>query len=236
MATETTKLTFVEGAAAATPAGSRTVIYAKADGLMYSKDDAGVETLMSGGAGGGSVATDAIWDAKGDLAGGTGANTAARLAVGANGLSLVANSAQSTGLEWSSVVGILQSAKATRTAGDVTTTSTTFVDLTGMSVTLTTGARRCLVYFQAVSYNSAGNAHAFDVNIDGSRVGGTLGWTNTQGSNRMPVSIFYLTNVLTAASHTIKIQWYVIGGTGTVQANTTTTTAELTVLETGLTS
>jgi hypothetical protein len=29
------------------------VVYAKSDGLMYSKDDAGVETLMSGGAGGG---------------------------------------------------------------------------------------------------------------------------------------------------------------------------------------
>mgnify|MGYP003473221595 CR=1 FL=1 len=35
--------------------------------------------------GSGSVATDAIWDAKGDLAGGTGANTAARLPVGTNG-------------------------------------------------------------------------------------------------------------------------------------------------------
>jgi hypothetical protein len=36
----------------------------------------------AGGAGGGDVATDAIWDVKGDLAVGTGANTAAKLAVG----------------------------------------------------------------------------------------------------------------------------------------------------------
>jgi len=36
-------------------------------------------------AGGGSVATDSIWDAAGDLAVGTGANTAARLAIGSNG-------------------------------------------------------------------------------------------------------------------------------------------------------
>jgi hypothetical protein len=36
---------------------------------------------MSGG-GSGAVATDAIWDAPGDLAVGTGANTAARLAIG----------------------------------------------------------------------------------------------------------------------------------------------------------
>jgi hypothetical protein len=47
------KSIFEEGAAPATPAAGEVVIYAKADGLMYSKDDAGVETQMSGGAGGG---------------------------------------------------------------------------------------------------------------------------------------------------------------------------------------
>ena len=48
----------------------------------------------------GSIATDGFWDAKGDLAAGTGANTAARLAVAANGSSLRAASGASTGLEW----------------------------------------------------------------------------------------------------------------------------------------
>ena len=51
-------------------------------------------------AGGGAVATDAIWDAKGDLAAGTGADTAVKLTVGANGKSIVADSSQSTGLLW----------------------------------------------------------------------------------------------------------------------------------------
>lgn len=50
MATETTKIPYVEGAAAATPAANRVVTYAKADGKMYSKDDAGTESLMSSGA------------------------------------------------------------------------------------------------------------------------------------------------------------------------------------------
>lgn len=45
----TPKLMFDEGAAAATPAANDVVIYAKADGKMYSKDDAGTETLMSSG-------------------------------------------------------------------------------------------------------------------------------------------------------------------------------------------
>lgn len=50
--------------------------------------------------GSGSVATDAIWDAKGDLAGGTGADTASILTVGSNGTALVADSSATTGLAW----------------------------------------------------------------------------------------------------------------------------------------
>lgn len=75
---------WAEVAAPSTPAAGSVVTYAKSDGLMYSKDDAGVETLMSSGSSG-SVATDAIWDAAGDLAVGSGANTAAKLTMGAAG-------------------------------------------------------------------------------------------------------------------------------------------------------
>ena len=55
-------------------------------------------------AGGGAVATDAIWDALGDLAVGTGANTAAKLTVGANDTVLVAASGEATGLKWSATL------------------------------------------------------------------------------------------------------------------------------------
>ena len=44
-----------EGGSTATPAAGRVTVYAKADGLLYSKDDAGSESLVSG-AGGGSSA------------------------------------------------------------------------------------------------------------------------------------------------------------------------------------
>lgn len=94
------KLIGAEGAAPGTPASATAILYVKADGLWYSKDDAGVETLVSGGAGGGSVATDAIWDAKGDLAVGTGVNTAAKLTVGANGSHPIAASGEATGIKW----------------------------------------------------------------------------------------------------------------------------------------
>lgn len=44
---------YPEIAAPGTPASGTVAVYAKADGLLYSKDDAGAETLVSGGAGGG---------------------------------------------------------------------------------------------------------------------------------------------------------------------------------------
>lgn len=56
--------------------------------------------FVTPGAGGGAVATDAIWDAKGDLAVGTGANTAVRLAVGTDAKQIYADAAEATGLRW----------------------------------------------------------------------------------------------------------------------------------------
>lgn len=42
------ELILTEGAAPATPASGKVAVYAKADGLLYSKDDAGVETACGG--------------------------------------------------------------------------------------------------------------------------------------------------------------------------------------------
>lgn len=52
------------------------------------------------GGGGGAVATDAIFDAKGDLAVGTADNTAQKLTVGADGTIPVADSTQAVGLKY----------------------------------------------------------------------------------------------------------------------------------------
>jgi hypothetical protein len=81
------------------PAGS-IFVYSES-GKLKQKTSAGVVTDFTAGGGGGDIATDALWDAKGDLAVGTGADTAARLAVGAtNGHVLTIDSAESTGLKW----------------------------------------------------------------------------------------------------------------------------------------
>lgn len=53
----------------------------------------------------GTVAADVIWDAKGDLAGGTGANTAVKLTVGSNGTVLTADSGETTGMKWAAAGG-----------------------------------------------------------------------------------------------------------------------------------
>jgi hypothetical protein len=76
-------------------------------GAGVSVTDAGSNeaTVTITGGGAGDVATDAIWDAKGDLAVGTGANTAAKLTVGANTYVLTADSAEVTGLKWAAPTG-----------------------------------------------------------------------------------------------------------------------------------
>jgi len=53
----------------------------------------------------GSVAADTLWDSKGDLAVATGADTAAKLAVGSNGQVLTADSSQATGIKWAAAGG-----------------------------------------------------------------------------------------------------------------------------------
>jgi hypothetical protein len=62
------------------PAADYRRLFLGEDGLLHVKDSAGAVTPPYAG----SVATDAIWDAAGDLAVGSGANAAAKLTVGAD--------------------------------------------------------------------------------------------------------------------------------------------------------
>ena len=98
---DTGVITYLDGTVAAAPAtpGAGTLrIYAKTGPALAVKDDAGNETVLGAG-GGGSVATDAIWDSAGDLAVGTGANTAAKLAMG-TALQVLRVNAGATALEY----------------------------------------------------------------------------------------------------------------------------------------
>jgi len=125
-------------------------------------------------------------------------------------------------------------------SGDITTSSTTFVDLTGASITLTTGAHRCLIGLVASACDATGDAIVyFDVDVDGTRIsGGSVGLTSHQqvtgGAYRVNVSFTAMTTAqLSAGSHTFKIQWRVSGGTATLRAGSTgETKAQMWVTET----
>lgn len=78
------------------------------------------------GGGGTTVATDPIWDAAGDLAIGTGSDTAARLAIGANNTVLTSNGTTAT---WSAPsAGSLSNAMTTISSNVTMTTAGTFYD------------------------------------------------------------------------------------------------------------
>ena len=72
--------------------------------VLTSNGSQGSETWETPSAGG-DMSTDAIWDAKGDLAVGTGADTATRLAAGTDAYVLTSNSATLSGLEWVALGG-----------------------------------------------------------------------------------------------------------------------------------
>lgn len=120
--------------------------------------------------------------------------------------------------------GALQADKVVRTAGDLTTSSTSFVDATGMSITMTTGANRVLIGVIAIgAVNTNQEYIELTIDVDGTPQGGTRGLTrarfSTAAQDNRNLSFTYLTDTLTAASHTFKLQWKVVNGnTGTLFA------------------
>ena len=101
-------------------------------------------------------------DAKGDLVPGTGADTFARLAVGANGTILTADSAEATGLKWASAAGggSIKQVVYGSTSTSASSSSTTFAD-TNLTATITpTSASNYILVFvsQSETIKTAGNS------------------------------------------------------------------------------
>ena len=109
--------------------------------------------------------------------------------------------------------------RVVRTAGDITTTSTSLVDATGASVTFTTGARPvavgCVVNGQ-ISVD--GQYVQYNIDIDGSLELGSLGLLISSTGSFWNHSFTHQSAALTAGAHTIKMQWCVSSGTGTIRA------------------
>jgi hypothetical protein len=90
---------------------------------------------------------NSIVDAKGDIISATADNTPARLAVGTNGQTLVADSTASTGLKWATASsGAVVQVKSMSTTTTASTTSSTFQDSNiTLSITPTSASNKILV-------------------------------------------------------------------------------------------
>lgn len=172
------------------------------------------------GAGGG-VATDVIWDAAGDLAVGTGADAASKLALGASGKAPISNGstlayAYPPGYEFDYVE------KTTNTSITATTLATANTIVTGASVTYD-GSTIVVIQWQAYAIGPPADGFLTVCLYDGSTllcaiddlagtVSGSTTWTGDKGSSGQ------LRLTPSAAAHQYSVRAAVNAGTGTVFA------------------
>jgi len=169
---------------------------------------------------------ESLIDAKGDLIAGSAADTVVRLAVGTNAQVLTADSAEASGMKWAAGGGSSTVAQGTvRKTTDFVTTSTSFVDITDLSIVMTTAARRVLLTFSgSAAIDSAAAQIKVTFTVDGTNAGGTNGLQIMEAptaGDPFSLAIMFLTDVLTAASHTFKVQALTTSGTATLRGNPT---------------
>lgn len=166
------------------------------------------------GGGGGSVAADAIWDAKGDLAVGTGADTAVKLTVGANGKSPVADSAQTAGILWAIPAPQIVTVSASST--DSHSTNNTWEDINSMSVSITPvlASAKLLCEFTVMVKGTSSNWEYIDFRFDLDGASQSETWAINRDSNVAAPAYTWLLHMhtvfesVTAAAHTVKAQWW----------------------------
>jgi hypothetical protein len=159
---------------------------------------------------------------KGDLY--TYSTTNARLGVGANGRVLVADSAEATGLKWAPAGKILQVVSTTK-LDSFSTTSTSMVDVTGLSVSITpTASTSTILVFMNVmnSHSSGSNAmNSFNLVRGSTAIAQPSAGTDIATTQSNVVASSYLVNAVgftvdspaTTSATTYKVQMRVTGTT-----------------------
>lgn len=139
------------------------------------------------------------------------------------------------GVEWraeSGGLGAPDSDRVVLTSADYTGTAGSFADVTGATLTITTAARRCLVGVTCTAQAATnGDGLHLDIEIDGVRQGGTNGLTGHRfpsSSSRADLSFVYMTDVLSAGSHTFDLQSFRSPGSGTITIFASSSQAPLT--------
>lgn len=104
----------------------------------------------------------------------------------------------------------------------LTTSSTTFADMTGLSITITTNGGSVLVGFTG-SFTNSNSAAANNITllVDGVSEGADDGVAVFVDTD--VVSFVWLVEGVSAGSHTFKLQWKVSAGTATLYAQSSAT-------------
>lgn len=103
----------------------------------------------------------------------------------------------------------------------ISTTSTSFVNITGADVTITTTGGRAMIGFQISQTSSGGTSSDFtcyEITIDGTAVSGHANGVLITYTGA-PISFTHLTAALSAGAHTIRVQWRVNTAARTASAS-----------------
>lgn len=171
-----------------------------------------------------AVTTSGLTQATGKMLGRSTASTGAieEITVG-TGLSLSGGSLTATGSGLSNSVAV--GSVDGNGSADFTTTSTTAADVTGASITMTTGARRVKLGFQCVwagSNNTQSYLLAFEV--DGTVQGAGAFFYRVQSPQanvNNSAAMTFMTAALSAGSHTFKVKAWLTGVATMTIRNTT---------------
>lgn len=196
-------ITETAAASISSPAAGKQRLFVDTDHVLKYKNSGGtVSNVGSGGSG--DVATDAIWDAAGDLAVGTGADTAARVAIGASGKVLTSNG---TTAAWAYPPGYeFGYDQITSTVNITSTTESSGTTLISCASHAFDGAAVLLhVFFPALQTGSGTVANVTVSLFEGATQIGRLGYQQLGGSNLyVPCTLFHRFTP-SAASHTYTI-------------------------------
>ncbi|MDD5089978.1 MAG: hypothetical protein PHQ23_03590 [Candidatus Wallbacteria bacterium] len=107
--------------------------------------------------------------------------------------------------------GIIRQIMSVSPTADTNTASVPFVDMAGMSITMSTGSSLLMIYWDAGIYLNTGNWVVTECLVDGSRVGAAQGAYATV-AHVSPIGGTAIKSVA-SGSHTIKVRWRVDTGT-----------------------
>lgn len=117
--------------------------------------------------------------------------------------------------------GVIAQIQSVSPTADISTTSTSFVDMGGMTITLTTAANsKLLIFWNTSIYQNTTACWAItEAQVDGARVGAAQGGYSSAGTFVAPIAGTAVA-VAGAGQHTVKIRWRVSGGTASVKSAT----------------